>query len=191
MLIEKVTQEYFQYLKSIKRYSDNTVKSYRSDIEGFKSYCQEYSKKNISDITERFIKSYLMVLSESGIERKSIIRKISAIKGLHKFAYLNEYIKINPASAITGPKVKRKLPEVAAVSSILEAYKEIEKNENPEMEKAIFEILYGCAIRVDELCKLNYNDLNLKEKTLRVFGKGSKTRIVPVGEKSAVIIKEY
>lgn len=191
MLIEKVTEEYLQYLKGIKRYSENTVKSYRSDLEGFNSYCNEYSKKEISDVSEKFIKSYLMVLSESGLERKSISRKISSIKGLFKFAYLNEYLNINPASAIKGPKVKRKLPEIASLSSILDTYKEIEKDENSKMIKAIFEILYGCAIRVDELCKLNYGDLNLKEKTLRVFGKGSKTRIVPVGEKSLVVIKEY
>jgi site-specific recombinase XerD len=191
MLVEKVTEEYLQYLKSVKRYSGNTVKSYRADLEGFSSYCNEHSKKQISEISEKFIKSYLMVLSETGIERKSISRKISSIKGLIKFAYINEYIISNPVSAITGPKVKRKLPEVASVASILDAYKEIEKDENPEEVKAIFEILYGCAIRVDELCKLNYGDLNLKEKTLRVFGKGSKTRIVPVGEKSAVVIREY
>jgi len=59
------------------------------------------------------------------------------------------------------------------------------------MIKAIFEILYGCAIRVDELCKLNYGDLDLKEQTLKVFGKGSKMRIVPVGEKSVEVINKY
>ncbi len=191
MLIEKVIEEYLQYLKSVKRYSVNTIKSYRADLDGFNSYCLEYSKKDISEIREKFIKSYLMVLSETGIERKSISRKISSIKGLLKFAYLNEYININPSSAIKGPKVKRKLPEIASTSAILDAYKEIEKDENSKMTKAIFEILYGCAVRVDELCKLNYGDLNLKEKTLRVFGKGSKTRIVPVGEKSVVVIKQY
>lgn len=191
MLTKKVTEEYLQYLKSIKRYSENTVKSYRADLDGFNSYCNEFSKKEISEISEKFIKSYLMVLSESGIERKSISRKISSIKGLLKFAYLSEYLNINPASGLIGPKVQRKLPEVASVSSILDAYKEIEKDENSIMIKAVFEILYGCAIRVDELCKLNYGDLNLKERTLRVFGKGSKTRIVPVGEKSLVVIEEF
>ena len=191
MLIEKVTEEYLQYLQSVKRYSYNTVKSYRADLEGFNSYCKEHSKKSVSDINEKFIKSYLMILSESGIERKSVSRKISSIKGLFKFAYLNEYIKINPASAVSGSKLKRNLPEVAAVNDILDAYKEIDKQENPEMIKAIFEILYGCAIRVNELCSLNFGDLNLKERTLRVFGKVSKVRIVPVGEKSVSVIKEY
>ena len=104
MLIEKTLEEYLRYIKSIRRYSENTVKSYRADLSEFTSYCLEYSKKNISEISEKFIKSYLMVLSESGITKKSISRKISSIKGLLKFAYLNEYIKANPASSISGPK---------------------------------------------------------------------------------------
>jgi site-specific recombinase XerD len=191
MLIEKVTEEYLQYLKSIKRYSGNTIKSYRADLEGFNSYCNEYSKIDISQISEKFIKSYLMILSETGIERKSISRKISSIKGLFKFACLNEYVEVSPASGISSPKFKRTLPEVAAFKFILDVYEEMKKDKNPEQIKAIFEILYGCAVRVDELCKLNYVDLNLKEKTLRVLGKGSKTRIIPVGEKSVTVIKDY
>ena len=139
MLIEKVTKEYLQYLKSVKRYSDNTVKSYQADLDGFRFYCIEYSKKEISEITEKFIKSYLMILSESGIGRKSISRKISSIKGLFKFAYLNEYIKINSASAISGPKVKRNLPEIASASSILDAYKEIDKEESKQYNESDLE----------------------------------------------------
>jgi integrase/recombinase XerC len=191
MLIEKILQEYLRYLKSIRRYSENTVKSYRADLEEFTSYCLEYSKKDISEISEKFIKSYLMVLSESGITKKSISRKISSIKGLFKFAYLNEYIKANPASSISGPKIPRKLPEVASSAAILDAYQEIDKEKDSEKIKAMFEILYGCAIRVDELCKLNYGNIDLKEQTLKVLGKGSKMRIVPVGEKSVGVIKNY
>lgn len=191
MLVEKILQEYLLNLKSVKRYSENTVKSYRTDLLDFNSYCLEFSKKNISDISEKFIKSYLMVLSESGIERKSISRKLSSIKGMFKYAYLNEYLKVNPASAISGPKISRKLPEVVSTKAILNVYKEIDKEKESQLIKAIFEILYGCAIRVDELCKLNYGDLNLNEGTLKVFGKGSKMRIVPVGEKSVKVINEY
>ena len=191
MLLEKILQEYLRYLKSVRRYSGNTVKSYSADLREFSSYCLEYSKKNISGISEKFIKSYLMVLSESELERNSMSRKISSIKGLFRYAYLNEYIKANPASSISGLKIPKKLPEVASSTSILDTYREIDKDKDSEMIKAIFEILYGCAIRVDELCKLNYGDLDLKEQTLKVFGKGSKMRIVPVGEKSVEVINKY
>jgi integrase/recombinase XerC len=191
MLVEKILHEYLRYIKSVKRYSENTVKSYRADLREFNSYCLEFSKRNISDISEKFIKSYLMVLSETGIERKSISRKVSSIKGLFKYAYLNEYITINPTASISGPKITRKLPEIVPFDAILKAYKEIDKDKDSEPTKAMFEILYGCAIRVDELCKLNYGDVNLKERTLKVIGKGSKMRIVPVGEKSVEVINSY
>jgi integrase/recombinase XerC len=192
MRIEKILTEYLQYLKGIKRYSDNTIKSYRTDLDAFVSYCTEYSKQDIILISDKFIKNYLMLLSESGIERKSISRKISAIRSLFKYAFINEHINTNPASAISAPKVPRKLPQVASYESILKVYDAIDnEDDNPELVKAIFEILYGCAIRVDELCKLNRGDIDLNERTLRVSGKGGKTRIVPVGEKSIGIIKQY
>lgn len=191
MLVEKILQEYLRYIKGVKRYSENTVKSYRADLGEFNSYCLEFSKRNISDISEKFVKSYLMVLSETGIERKSISRKISSIKGMFKYAYLNEYITVNPTSSISGPKITRKLPEIVPSNAILEAYKEIDKDKDSEPTKAMFEILYGCAIRVDELCKLNYGDVNLNERTLKVLGKGSKMRIVPIGEKSVEVINSY
>ena len=191
MLVEKILQEYLRNLKSVKRYSENTIKSYRTDIVKFNSYCLEFSKKDISDINEKFIKSYLMVLSETGIEKKSISRKLSSIKGMFRYAYLNEYLKVNPASAISSPKISRKLPEVISTNAILDVYKEIDKDKKPQLIKAIFEILYGCAIRVDELCKLNYGDLDLEEGTLKVLGKGSKMRIVPVGGKSIEVINDY
>ena len=191
MLVEKILQEYLRNLKSVKRYSENTIKSYRTDIVKFNSYCLEFSKKDISDINEKFIKSYMMILSESGIERKSISRKLSSIKGMFRYAYLNEYLKVNPASAISSPKISRKLPEVVSTTAILDVYKEIDKDKESQLIKAIFEILYGCAIRVDELCKLNYGDLDLEEGTLKVLGKGSKMRIVPVGGKSIEVINDY
>jgi integrase/recombinase XerC len=197
MLIEKILTEYILYLRNIKRYSENTVKSYSADLEAFLSYCHEHFKTDIRAINEKLIKSYLMDLSETGIEKKSIVRKVSAIRGLFKFAFINEYMGYNPASSIPGPKVPRKLPQVASYDAIIKVYNEIDKDkgnnkgESPELIKAIFEILYGCAIRVDELCKLNRGDLNLKERTLVVHGKGNKMRIVPVGEKSINILKQY
>lgn len=192
MLVEKILSEYLDYLRGVKRYSENTIKSYRTDLEDFLSYCSEYRKKDIKEIGEKFVKSYLVILSESDIERKSIVRKISAIRGYFKYSFINEYIAVNPVTSIPSPKVSRKLPQVASYESILKVYHEIDKdNDYPELAKAIFEVLYGCAIRVDELCKLNLGDLNLSQRTLRVTGKGNKTRIVPVGEKSVGVIEKY
>lgn len=194
MDIISITEKYIEDLKNLKRYSDNTIKSYRTDLGEFVKYCSAYSKDELKNISEKFIKSFLMILSENEISKKSISRKLAAIRGVFKFAYQKGIIESNPTSYISNPKASRKLPEITSEKMILKTY-ELAEEEKGEYEskliKTMIELLYGCALRVDELCKLNNIDLDLKEKFLRVKGKGNKTRIVPVGDKSVYVIKEY
>ncbi len=192
MNINGLTAEYINELRDIKRYSLNTVKAYTQDLTGFLNYCVKYEKQATEEITEKFIKSYLMVLNEEGLDKKSISRKLAAIRGLFKYAYFRNYIFKNPSILISNPKAKRKLPEVTTTDAILKTYLLAEEGDkNPKLVQVIFELLYGSALRVSELCNLNYSDLNLSEKTLRVMGKGNKTRIVPIGDKSLKTIRKY
>jgi site-specific recombinase XerD len=133
-----------------------------------------------------------MVLSESGLEKISMSRKLASIRGFFKYAYKLNYIDVNPASFISNPKSHRKLPEIVPLKIILDTYKEIEKDEiNSKLYKIIFELLYGCALRVSELCNLNFGDVSISSKTIRILGKGNKVRIVPIGDKSIIILNEY
>ncbi|MHB8580948.1 MAG: tyrosine-type recombinase/integrase [Ignavibacteriaceae bacterium] len=192
MQIDIVIEKYLENIAKIRRYSSFTVKSYSEDLREFSLYCEEYEKNDLVDISERFFRSYLALLNEKKYERTSISRKLSSLRGLFKYAFQHDYIIENPILSITNPKTKRKLPDVATSGSILEVYYEIEKSDvNPELLKAIFEILYGCAIRVSELCNLNLSDLDLDRKSLTVLGKGNKMRIVPVGGKSIPIMRNY
>ncbi|MBZ0201033.1 MAG: tyrosine-type recombinase/integrase, partial [Ignavibacteriaceae bacterium] len=101
-------------------------------------------------------------------------------------------INIDPTAYISNPKSNRKLPDVVDEKSILQTYKIVyEEDKDPYLVIAIIEILYGCALRVSELCSLNRIDLNIVEKIVIVKGKGKKMRIVPIGSKSIEIIKEY
>jgi site-specific recombinase XerD len=192
MKINELTEKYLSEIKNIRRYSDNTIKSYKTDLLEFVDYCNERSKTDLAEITEKFIKSYLMVLSEKDLDKKSIARKLAAIRSSFKFAFQNDVITENPLSFIANPKSARKLPEVISTNLILEIYKladEVDKN--PELVKVVFEMLYGCALRVSELCDLKYSNLDLKKAQIRVLGKGNKMRIVPIGEKSLVILNDY
>ena len=133
-----------------------------------------------------------MELNEKKLEKKSISRKLSTLRGMFKFFYQRNYISTNPSSSISNPKSKRKLPEVVSTESILKIYNLADKDDkDPELLKAVFELLYGCALRVSELCNLNRGDLDLDEKILKVLGKGNKMRIVPVGGKSISVINGY
>lgn len=190
--IEHVVDQYLNELQFVKRYSLMTIDAYKSDLRVFKDYSLNNSKRNIEGMTEKFIKSFLMNLSQSGLEKKSISRKLSTIRGLFKYAYQNNIIETNPAAYINNPKSVRKLPEIISVDLIENMYKIIdEKDNDPILVKSIFEILYGCALRRSELCNLLFIDVDLENNSLKVFGKGGKTRIVPIGSKSKIILEEY
>ncbi len=192
MKIEKLINSYLEYIESIKRYSPQTVKAYRTDLNQFIEFCNLRKKFTVIDLTERFIKKYLMQLSETGLEKRSISRKLASVRGLLKYAFQNQIINSNPVAYIKNPRSNKKLPEVTTTESILKIYSLADEAEDePERIKIIFELLYGCALRVSELCDLNFGDLDIKSHTLRVKGKGSKMRIVPVGQKSIEIIEEY
>jgi integrase/recombinase XerC len=191
MELELVSIEYLEQLKKISRYSENTYKSYEADLKNFLSYCEDSGKLLFSSVTERFLRSYMTKLShtdELGV--KSISRKLSAVRGFFRYAYLNGYTRINPASYIKNPKQIRKLPEIAAVNIIINAYKNIEE-EDGVLISVIFELLYGCALRVSELCMLDRESLDLEKGVIKVRGKGKKERIVPLGKKSAEMIIKY
>jgi site-specific recombinase XerD len=192
MKIEKLINSYLDYIESIKRYSPQTVKAYQNDLNQFIEFCNSRNKFTPQDLTEKFIKKYLMHLSEIGLETRSISRKLASLRGLLKYAFQNQIIKSNPVGNIKNPRSSKKLPEITTTESVLKVYVLADEAEDePERVKVIFELLYGCALRVSELCDLNFGDLDIKNRTLRVKGKGSKIRIVPVGHKSIELIEEY
>jgi integrase/recombinase XerC len=191
MELEKVSIEYLDQLKKVKRYSENTLKAYCNDLKEFLNYCKDSGHYDISSVTHKYILSYMIVLNETGLDMKSISRKLSAVRGLFKYCYINGLSENNPASSIKNPKIKRKLPEVASESAILKTFEEADKEADPLFVKIIFELLYGCALRVSELCSLNRGDVDLRKGLLKVKGKGKKERIIPIGSKSAVIVKDY
>ena len=192
MKIDQVIDLYLSELKSIKRYSPNTIKSYREDLLGLVKFSQQNQKNDIENITNKFIKHYLMHLNELGLDKRSIARKLASVRGLFKYAFQREIIESNPALQISNPKLDRKLPEVVPLDSLLKIYNIAdEAEENPSSVKVIFEILYGCALRVSELCGINNIDIDLNNKLIKIRGKGNKERIVPIGGKSLEVIQEY
>ncbi len=181
-------------LSGVSRASINTIEAYRRDLYQFLEFCDSQEKSEIVSISEKNIRHFIMKLSEDGLDKSSISRKLSSIRRLFNFAVRNDLIEINPIAKISNPKSQRKLPETINLDSFLEIFTLIDKENdiNVKMrDKAVFELLYGCALRVSELCSLNIGDVDLKKMNVRVLGKGSKVRIAPLGNKSLIIIKDY
>jgi len=192
MKISELIEKYLSDIESLRRYSDNTIRSYKTDLGEFAKFCEKNEKDDLTAISEKFIKSFLFELSERNLEKKSISRKLSAIRSTFKYAFQQNYIEINPFAFISNPKSSRKLPEIVSTEIILSIYKLADENdEKPELVKVIFELLYGCALRVSELCDLKLSDLSYNKSQVRILGKGSKMRIVPVGEKSLAVLENY
>lgn len=194
MLINESISKFITELSGVKRVSEKTLESYGIDLKQFEEFCFESSKEEVEIIDDRFIRRYLMILNEKGLSKISISRKLSALRGFFNFLIRQEVLQVNPVSKISNPKAKRHLPETISVDSFSEILNLIDNEKDKykrELIKAIFELLYGSALRVSELCSLTMTDIDLRKMYIRVFGKGSKVRIVPLGEKSASILKGY
>jgi site-specific recombinase XerD len=192
MNISNIIEKYLLEIESIKRYSENTLRAYGKDLRDFKDYCIKYDKIDIGSISEKFIKSYLMILSDKELDKRSISRKLASLRSMFRFAYQNNFIENNPLTFILNPKTVRKLPEIVSTDLILHIYELADgEEEKPELVQIIFELLYGCALRVSELCNIRYLDLSFEKSQIRIIGKGNKTRIVPVGSKSLVVVNNY
>ena len=193
-LITEVRDKMLAELSGVVRASENTLEAYTRDINEFILFCFEKDIQVISNVTIKTIRYFIIKLNKQELTKSSISRKLSALRRLFLFAVQNDIIEINPLAKIPNPKVIRKLPEIVNLDSYLKIYRFVkEENEVNEASKiiSIFELLYGCALRVSELCSLNIGDIDFYSKSIRVLGKGAKIRIVPLGSKSSDVIKDY
>ncbi len=175
--------EYINYLEVEKGLCQNTLTAYECDLRHF----FDFIGTDIEKIVRKDFSLYIKYLAKNEITPSTIIRKIASIKGFFKYLCFKRYLGKNPAISIYAPKLPKKLPRVLSVNEI----DKILKNDLDTLELAIVDLLYSAGIRVSELVNLKYKNLDIKKKVIRIFGKGSKERIVPVNKKCIVSIEKY
>jgi integrase/recombinase XerD len=171
--------------------SKNTVSSYKNDIASFSSWCDKEHLDRLK-ITDLNLNNYISNLFSIGLKSSSINRKISSIKHFYLFLLKKKVIKNSPADEITTPKQEKYLPTSMSedeVESLLGSPKSSIKIER--RDKAMIEILYATGMRITELVNLKLTDIDFNRSVLKVFGKGSKERLVPYGEKAAEALRIY
>ena len=188
-----IIQEYLKEIYGVKGVAINTYKAYKLDLQQFRSFLDKYDINKITSISTRHLRNFVISLSEEKISRNSIARKLACLRGLFEFCIRNGIMEQSPLKQIRNPKIRRKIPETLTLDSFLEIVKFLEKENTFKSisRAAIFELLYGCALRVSEICNLNVIDVDLDNSSVKVTGKGSKQRIVPLGDKSKKIIEKY
>ena len=194
MKIDTIIKQFLSELKGIKNASQNTVSAYQRDLLQFKNFILEKNISELNKITKKHIRFFIVHLNSSGNSTSTIARKLTTLRGIFLFSIRNGFIETNPLKDISNPKIKRKIPETLSLKSFENVIQNLSKKEVEEKDLlliAIFELLYGSALRVSELCSLNYGDIDLTNKVVKVIGKGSKERILPLGEQSILAIKNY
>ena len=185
-------QDYLTMLRVERNLSPRTLEAYQRDLKHYLSFIVDKDIISLSNISQMHIREYIRSLNEKGLAASSIARIFSSIRSYHKFLSAENYVNENPTLILTSPKAPKKLPHVLMeeeISAIINAV--VETFQFAKRDKAIIEMLYSCGLRVSELCALSLNNLYLNDDMIRIMGKGSKERLLPVGGRAKIFLNDY
>ena len=190
--MDELTQNYIDYLIIEKGLSDNSIASYSSDLAQYITFLEKNQIHDLNAADTTVILAWLIDLAKKGLSAKSRARYIITIRGLYKFLIAEKKVIKSPVKDVDIPKIGLALPKIMTV-------KEVEMLlDAPDIKKpkgmrnsAMMEIMYGAGLRVSELIVLRIQDINLDANFVRVMGKGSKERIVPIGSKARTITQKW
>lgn len=193
MAVNDKSKDYFKdfgsYLKLEKNFSIHTVKAYCADVLCFLIWCAEFDASKID--TKKF-SEYLYFIGQMDYAKTTIARKIASIRAFYKFLYNMEIIEYNPTDTIKGPKRPKILPDFLTTEEVEQILTNVKINSPAGFRnRVILELLWVSGMRVSELSGLNYEDLNLEQNEIRVFGKGAKERIVLIPNKTKELLSNY
>ena len=190
MLIES----FIAYIQQEKRYSSNTVQSYRTDLLQFDGYIVNTFELGLKDVAYLHVRNYMSALMEDNIGANSIGRKLSTLRSFYKYLLREKIITINPMSAVKAPKTSKRLPvfvDEQKLDVLLDSGEYFDESFPSIRDKMIIEVFFGSGIRLAELIALRESDLNKYDHSIKVLGKGEKERIIPISKQLVIQIEAY
>ena len=188
---EKIIDDYLDFLKYQKNYSEYTIKSYENDIMEYFNYINSESL-NYKDIEYSDIRFYLMYLKEKEYNNSSIDRKLSALRGFYKYLVNEGIVHNNVFSLVNGPKKSKKLPRYFDYNELEEMFLIPDTNTAlGQRDLLLLEMLYATGCRVGELVSIKVKDIDFNRRTILIIGKGNKERYLNYGEYCEDILKKY
>ena len=173
------------YLKTIKKFSDNTIDAYIHDLLKLK----KFTKKDLIKTTKSDLEKFNKTLNE--LDPKSKARVISSIKSFYKYEMIKGNVCENISNVLIIPKFKKSIPDILSIEEV-DKLLDIEVLDHiSARNKAMLELMYASGLRVTELINLKPNDVDLENNTVRTMGKGKKERIIPIGDYATVAVKNY
>jgi integrase/recombinase XerC len=187
-------RSFIEYLQFEKRYSQNTIIAYQTDLEQFFSFLiSQYDGPAVADITAGFVKSWLAEMREEEMTPKSLNRKISSLKSLFKYLLKSGEVKQSPLTTIISPKSGKRLPSFVAQNDMetLKQYVEFPDTWKGQTDKLLLAVFYATGIRLSELINLKESHVDVANNQIKVLGKGNKERIIPVSKELINSLRTY
>lgn len=191
--MEQIVKEYQYYLQSVKMMSQNSIVSYLNDVTNYVNFLIEKEMvDDMNQVTAEHVRGYLANLKKKKMTSASINRNLCSVKSFHRFLLTDRYTKINVAKEITAPKIEKKLPTVLSIEEVTRLLETVSGDKPLELRnQAMLEMIYGTGLRVSELVNVKITDLRFTSKTIRVLGKGSKERILPINDYALSKVRNY
>ena len=190
--MQEVFNKYIAYLEAERNVSVYTVRNYTNDLMEFFTFVSEKGISTLKDVNKLTLRSYLAYLMEKGFAKSSIARKLSAIRSFYRYLMREDMISASPAATTVSPKLDKRLPFFLTVE---EAKRLVESPDltqpQGQRDRALLELLYASGLRVSELVNMNMEQINLATNEMRVWGKGSKERIVLIGVPASRALDTY
>ena len=185
-------EKFLEHLKLDLNYSDKTIKSYQQDIESFKKYLNSKGT-DIEQANQQLIRMYLSEQMKEGKTKVTCCRRIAGLRHFYDYLVRSNFIKENPFLFVGAPKKEIRYPEALYLEQVEELFsKNRERTDNLKLrDQAIIELLYASGVRVSELVNIKMNAIDLKNRTIRVFGKGRKERMVMFSKSCQKTLKDY
>lgn len=196
--MEDLVERYGVYLREERNLSPHTLRNYLSDLRQFQKFLGDQwlsrtGKKRVDLLTAdvHAVRAYLGTLARS-CRKSSIARKLAALKGLYRYLLKEQYIARDPLSSLASPKQEKPLPVFLSVDDVFRLLGSVDGVAALEVrDRAILEVLYSTGVRVSELTGLNWGDVDFQLGIMRVVGKGSKERLIPIGELALRALRDY
>lgn len=185
-------EDYMHFLLVERQLAENTITSYKRDLDDYIEFMTEAKRASVDSLTRNDIIAYLQALNDKGLSTRSVSRHISSIRSFHQFLLREKVTTNDPTVHLELPKLEQKLPRILSLEEV-EQLIAIPDRSKPQgvRDYALLEILYGTGMRVSELVGLDVDDVHLSMGFVRVFGKGGKERIVPLGGQAIQACKRY
>ncbi|MCG8568445.1 MAG: tyrosine-type recombinase/integrase, partial [Desulfobacterales bacterium] len=190
--MDHLVQDYMDYLIVEKGLADNSIAAYADDLSRYINFLEAQRIEHHSQVDTTVILAWLVKLARKGLSAKSRARHLITIRGFYRYLNRENILKTNPVKEVDIPKAGLSLPKIMTVDEVGQLLESFDTRKPRGMRNAAMaEIMYGAGLRVSELIHLNYRDLNLDANLVRVMGKGSKERMVPLGAQACNVVRTY